>query len=81
MKSFREKTEMHSDHQTIMIYSLEIYHSENSQQLLGTDLLNNLDILRMPDSNEWSTVLSFGSNTKVVVLEQQSSSSPDQQVL
>ena len=42
MKSFREKTEMHSDHQTIMIYSLEIYHSENSQQLLGTDLLNNL---------------------------------------
>ena len=46
MKSFREKTEMHSDHQTIMIYSLEIYHSENSQQLLGTDLLNDLDILR-----------------------------------
>ena len=45
MKSFREKTEMHTDHQTIMIYSLEIYHSENSQQLLGTDLLNNLDIL------------------------------------
>ena len=47
MKSFREKTEMHSDHQTIMIYSLEIYHSENSQQLLGTDLLNNLDILHI----------------------------------
>ena len=46
MKSFREKTEMHTDHQTIMIYSLEIYHSENSQQLLGTDLLNDLDILR-----------------------------------
>ena len=43
MKSFREKTEMHTDHQTIMIYSLEIYHSENSQQLLGTDLLNDLD--------------------------------------
>ena len=37
-----KKTEMHTDHQTIMIYSLEIYHSENSQQLLGTDLLNNL---------------------------------------
>ena len=44
MKSFREKTEMHTDHQTIMIYSLEIYHSENSQQLLGTYLLNDLDI-------------------------------------
>ena len=39
-----EKTEMHTDHQTIMIYSLEIYHSENSQQLLGTYLLNDLDI-------------------------------------
>ena len=44
MKSFREKTEMHSDHQTIMIYSLQIYYSENSQQLLDTDLLNDLDI-------------------------------------
>ena len=45
MKSFREKTEMHTDHQTIMIYSLEIYHSENSQQLLGTDLLNTSQAL------------------------------------
>ena len=44
MKSFREKTEMHSAHQTIMIYSLQIYYSENSQQLLDTDLLNDLDI-------------------------------------
>ena len=35
---------MHTHHQTIMIYSLEIYHSENSQQLLDTDLLNDLDI-------------------------------------
>ena len=60
MKSFREKTEMHSDHQTIMIYSLEIYHSENSQQLLDTDLLNDLDIFhRIKQITESNYIYNF----------------------
>ena len=40
----------------------------------------NLDILRIPGSDSWTTALSLGSNSKVVVLERSALDQPFSQI-
>ena len=51
------------------------------QQFINESVLTvNLDILRIPGSDSWTTALSLGSNSKVVVLERTAQDQPFSQI-
>ena len=51
------------------------------QQFINESVLTvNLDILRIPGCDSWTTALSLGSNSKVVVLERTAQDQPFSQI-
>ena len=82
--SFNTDTIKLIDTQTVYVSQITFPAHSSSfclQQFINESVLSvNIDILRMPGSDSWTTALSLGSNTKVVVLERSTMDQPFSQI-